>query len=64
MAPRKMTMGVDARVWCLSRFIHPSALIRAKFPNPVRGHKLDDMIEATRGENHQSEAGVGHCLHT
>ena len=44
MAPRKMTMGVDAHVWCLSRFIHPSALIRDKFPNPVRGHKLDDMI--------------------
>ena len=44
MAPHKMTTGVDARVWCLSRFIHPSALIRDKFPNPVRGHKLDDMI--------------------
>ena len=44
MTPRKMTMGVDAHVWCLSRFIHPSALIRDKFPNPVRGHKLDDMI--------------------
>ena len=44
MAPRKMTMGVDAHVWCLSRFIHPSSLIRDKFPNPVRGHKLDDMI--------------------
>ena len=44
MAPRKMTMVVDAHVWCLSRFIHPSALIRDKFPNPVRGHMLDDMI--------------------
>lgn len=40
----KKTMGKDAVVWCLSRFLHPSAAIRAKYVNPVQGHTLSGMI--------------------
>ena len=36
MAPgRALTLGDDALVTCLARFIHPSALIRENFPNAL-----------------------------
>ena len=65
MAPHKMTMGINAHVWCLSRFIHPSALIRDKFPDPVRGHKLDDMIVRRQEEKmiNQKQVFAIVCIH-
>ena len=44
MAPRKKTHGVGATVSCLIKFLHPSELIRNKFPNPVIGQRLDGCI--------------------
>ena len=41
MSPRKKTHGVGAVVSSLMKFLHPSALIREKFPNPVHGQQLE-----------------------
>ena len=41
MPPRKKTHGVGAVVSSLIKFLHPSALIREKFPNPVHGQWLE-----------------------
>ena len=40
MAPGKKTHGVGAVVSTLIKFLHPSALIREKFPNPEHGQRL------------------------
>ena len=40
---KKMTMGVGAQVSCLSKFLHPSEHIRAKYVNPVKGHRLEGL---------------------
>ena len=40
----KKTHGVGATVSCLIKFLHPSELIRNKFPNPVNGQRLDGCI--------------------
>ena len=41
MSPRKKTHGVGAVVSSLIKFLHPSALIRETFPNPVHGQWLE-----------------------
>ena len=40
MAPQKKTHGVGAVVSTLIKFLHPSALIREKFPSPEHGQRL------------------------
>ena len=40
MAPRKKTHGVGAVISTLIKFLHPSALIREKFPNLEHGQRL------------------------
>ena len=42
--PGKKTHGVGATALCLIKFLHPSELIRNKFPNPVNGQRLDGCI--------------------
>ena len=44
MAPRKKTHGVGAVVSVLTKFVHPSQLIRDKFPNLPNGHRLSGCI--------------------
>lgn len=39
-----LTMGKDALISVLSNKVHPSALIREKWPNPVRGHRLNGKV--------------------
>ena len=39
-----MRLGTGATVSVLSRFLHPSNFIRDAFPNPERGHRLEDLI--------------------
>ena len=40
MAPRKKTHGIGAVVSVLTKLVHPSQLIRDKFPNLPNGHRL------------------------
>ena len=42
--PPVFTVGVRAKVPCLSKFLHPSKHIRNKYPNPVSGHHLEGCI--------------------
>jgi hypothetical protein len=43
--PRKqLTMGVGAEITVLTRFLHPSAAIREKYINPVKGERLEKLI--------------------
>ena len=37
-------MGGGATLSCLSKFVHPSAHIRNRYPNPVNGHRLDGLV--------------------
>jgi hypothetical protein len=41
MAPRIKTLGKDAIISVLSKFIHPSEHIRKAFLNPEKGHRLE-----------------------
>lgn len=40
MASMKMTMGKDATISVLSNKVHPSELIRKKWPNPIEGNRI------------------------
>ena len=44
MAPVKPTMGKGAVISVLSCNIHPSAHIRAMWPNPLKGHRLENAV--------------------
>ena len=44
MSPTKKTHGKGATVSCLIKFIHPSQLIRNKYPNPASGQRLQGYI--------------------
>ena len=44
MSPTKKTHGKGATVSCLIKFIHPSQLIRNKYPNPASGQRLEGCI--------------------
>ena len=44
MAPQLHCLGVGVKVTCLTRFLHPSEHIRAKYPNPVSGHRLEVCV--------------------
>ena len=44
MAPRKKTHGKGAVVSVLIKFVHPSALIREKFPNPENQQRLKGCL--------------------
>ena len=44
MSPRKKTHGEGGTVSCLIKFLHPSQLIRNKFPNPTSGQRLEGCI--------------------
>ena len=44
MAPQKKTHGIGAVVSVLTKFVHPSQLIRDKFPNLPNGHRLSGCI--------------------
>ena len=46
MSPTKKTHGKGATVSCLIKFIHPSQLIRNKYPNPASGQRLEGCITA------------------
>ena len=37
-------MGKDALISILSKYIHPSALIRKHWPNPMTGHRLNCKV--------------------
>ena len=41
---RTKRLGVGAKISCLSKLLHPSALIRQKYVNPERGHRLENLI--------------------
>ena len=40
MAPRKKTLGVGAVVSAMLKFVHPSALVRKKYPNLENRQRL------------------------
>ena len=42
--PRTKHLGKGAIISALLKFLHPSELIRNKFPNPVHGHRLSGCI--------------------
>ena len=44
MALQLHCLGVGAKVTCLTRFLHPFEHIRAKYPNPVSGHRLEGCV--------------------
>ena len=45
-----LSFGVSGVVSCMSRFIHPSKLIREKYPNLPKAHKLEDLILIAESE--------------
>ena len=44
MAPQLRTLGVGAKVTCLSKYVHPSHHIHEKYPNPVSRHCLEGCV--------------------
>ena len=44
MSSTKLTLGKDAVVSCLSKFLHPSQLIRDAYPNRQKGHRIEGLI--------------------
>ena len=40
---RKLKLGKDAVVSCLSKYIHPSEHIRRRWPNPINGHRMEGL---------------------
>jgi Transposase IS4 len=44
MPPRKKTMGRGAIVSCLAKLLHPSGIIRSRFPNMNKGKKLEKLL--------------------
>lgn len=41
---RKLRWGVGAQIKCATRFLHPSQHIRARHPNPQKGHVTENMV--------------------
>jgi hypothetical protein len=48
MTREKKTMGVGAVVSALSRLLHPSAVIREKYVNPQKGHRVENLLVIRR----------------
>jgi len=44
MSTKKMTMGKGAVVSVLSSRLHPSLLIRDRWPNPQKNHRVENLV--------------------
>ena len=61
MSPRKKTHGKGGTVSCLIKFLHPSQLIRNKFPNPTSGQRLEGCItvcQEVKGINRKDQLSI------
>jgi hypothetical protein len=55
MGKKGSNHGVGAVVSALTKFLHPSALIRENYPNPVPGHRTKNLITKSQEEKMSTE---------
>jgi hypothetical protein len=60
MPPASKTMGKDAQISVLAKYIHPSELIRSKWPNPVPGLRLTGTViqQQTKKISHRDQLAL------